>query len=184
MRHLRVAGLGRHPCKREPLPFIYVECTLSSDPSIRRTRKSNGLPPFWPEILTFALPASASNATLTLTFIESRLFMLEEIRGRITLPLSLLPIDAVLMEWVPLVPAREGLEPMEALIVAHLTTAPGRPFSAPRGGYAADRPSEARDVTRDDFWRLPSECRPPADEDRGTYSIFEECFDGSRPFVN
>jgi hypothetical protein len=104
--------------------------------------------------------------------------MSEEARGQISIPLSLLPIDAVLMEWIPLKPSREGVEPMEALIVAHLTTAGRIPFEAPRGGYAADPPWEGPEVSQDDFWRLPTECRPPADERRGLEPIFAEFFGG------
>jgi hypothetical protein len=126
--------------------------------------------------LTFQLPPTAAEATIDLTFLESRLFLLEEPRGQIVLPINVLPADAVLIEWVPLVPMRDGISPMEALILAHLTTMGAAPFDAPRGGYTADPPWEAPDVTSEDFWRIPPGHRPPEEGNRGLAPIFTEFF--------
>jgi hypothetical protein len=134
------------------------------------------MPPTWDEVFSFPLPRDPAGAEITLTVIEARLFMEDEARGRVALPLCAMPLDGVLLEWVPVSPARDYVKPMDALVVVHAARDGAPPFEAPRSGYVDPPPWDTQEVTQEDFWRLPPALRPPPEESRGFAGIFEDFF--------
>ena len=96
-----VRGLNCHPCKRRPIPFIYVSLCLSDGGEVFVTKKSNGLPPTWTEQFRIPINRVDSDSSLIINFMQSRLFMSDESIGKIILPIEELLRNGGLSDWIP-----------------------------------------------------------------------------------
>lgn len=147
---MRIVSLRHHPCRRSPMPFIYAECMINGIECIQRTRKSNALPPFWDQSLNFMF-SDVPNMSVEIKLIESRLMMNDEELGHINIPLSWLPYNYVVAEWVPIPTTRKNVDQMELLCLFNLCDPDVTSFTQERVQFAAQVPWERSQVTKEDL---------------------------------
>lgn len=148
--HVKVVGLKNHPVKRNPLPFIYAACKLSDNDNFEQTAKSNSLPPFWDHCFHFDINTT-ENVSLDVALVESRLFLIDEELGRISIKLSALPMNYVVTEWIKIDSEREFVNAMYLLMIFHLSYSDDQPFEALSGDFNEQYPWEPIPVTKEDL---------------------------------
>jgi hypothetical protein len=88
--------------------------------------------------------------------------MREEGFGSLRIPLSLIPIDTVLIEWIPVSISREGLSAISALLMLHLCEEGSRPWAAKRGSFSEVPEWPVVSVTEQDLKRIDIKYRSPS----------------------
>jgi hypothetical protein len=101
---------------------------------------------------------------LEIVFNESRLFMEDEILGKVFIPIAVIPVNAVVIEWVPLGSMRPAPGPVDALLVLHLDMIGHKAFDGTRAPFLEAPPWDATEVADVDTVKLPKGLRPPEPE--------------------
>ena len=100
------------------MPFIY--CVVNYNKTQQISRKSNGLPPYWEQDLKFDYNDSGDDSIEIILF-ESRFMMNDEIVGKISIPVSHIPKNKVVVEWVPIESLRKFVFNTELLCMFHIS---------------------------------------------------------------
>ncbi|EAY13897.1 C2 domain containing protein [Trichomonas vaginalis G3] len=161
--HIKIVGLKSHPCRRSPMPFVYAGVRPSEIGNFQFTSKSNALPPFWDKNFDFVFQ---DNQVSNLDFIvaESRLMMVHEELGRVSIPLKWLPYNYVVAEWIPVSTNRNFIDPIWMLVMFHYCDTNVAAFSQERVPFAATPPWPQTPVTDQDLeivWKPIQAFIPP-----------------------
>ena len=163
--HIKLVGLRHHPCKRSPMPFIYAGVRLTDIGSYRLTSRSNALPPFWDKNFDFEFQDSQVKS-IDIAIVEARLMMVPEELGSVQIPLSWLPYNFVVAEWIPIKPNRALIDDIEVLALFHYCDLNVEPFTQERVPFSAKVPWEKNEVTDKDLeevWKPNSLFTPPVE---------------------
>lgn len=161
--HIKIVGMKNHPCRRSPMPFIYAGVKLSGIGSFQFTSKSNALPPFWDKNFDFVFQDNQVN-TIDFIVAESRLMMVHEELGSISIPLKWIPYDVVVAEWLPVTSTRKMIDPIYMLVLFHYCDPTVPAFSQERVSFAATPPWTQIPVTDEDLeivWQPGEAFVPP-----------------------
>jgi len=145
------------------MPFIYVGCRISVCDVFMKTRKSNALPPLWDQSFDFVLEDNQTN-TIEIVIAESRLMMVDEELGKIKLPVSWLPYNYVVTEWVEIKPSRKHVNDIRILAQFHLCDPDSVPFSHGPGQFLATvpwNPMPVEQIDLENIWNPNEAFIPP-----------------------
>ena len=161
--HIKIISLKNHPCKRQPMPFIFVGCKLAHCDGFQKTKRSNALPPFWDQNFDFVFEDSQTNA-IELAIAETRLMMTDEEIGQISIPISWLPYNFVVREWIQIKPSKKFVSDIRLLAMFHYCDPTIPSFSQELGQFIAPIPWNYIPVTEKDLesvWKPNDSFLPP-----------------------
>ena len=148
--HIKFIKLDKHPCKRDPIPFLGIESKLSDSSYTIKTTFVNSIPPSWEEKFIFEVKTT-DNVNLEISFLESRLLMKTEEFGRISIPLSVFSLNTSIIDWIPVEKTREYIENSHLLVLFHLSDNQNSHFNKEFGTYLVSPPWEKIPISESDL---------------------------------
>ncbi|KAH0795858.1 C2 domain containing protein [Histomonas meleagridis] len=153
---LRFLGLKHNPSKNYPVPFITTMIGMSDGSYAGETFETNSIPPIWKDQV-FSIQKPDPTASLQILIKSSSILMSKEIIGRCEIRIESFPVDQLVLEWVPIIPVREGIPKMFILLMAHFVNEIP-PFKAQPGALCTQTETIPFDP-KDNFY-LPDEMVP------------------------